>query len=330
MLKRERLEKTVAGEATDRVPVAIWRPFPGDDQRVADLAQSVIDFQHQYDWDFVNIVPASNYAVVDYGVQDEWQGAPDGQRVCLRYPIKRSLDWTELRPLDPTRGETGKQLECVRQVTEALSHDADGPPILLTVYSPLAQANRLAGQQQLLRHFRTGHDRLRTGLNALTETTLRLIEALKSAKISGIYYVIEHADHDILSESEYDLIALPFDRRIMDALPDNWWLNIVHLHGASPMFRFASSYRTQGVNWSDQQPDLSMLRAQFDGAICGGLDIELHLRQGTPATIRDTARTMMQQSGNRRLILTGNGAALTTTPASNLRAVRDAVEVKRM
>ncbi|MBC8171250.1 MAG: hypothetical protein H7X77_06245 [Anaerolineae bacterium] len=323
MLKRERLEKTVAGEPTDRVPVALWRSFPGDDQRAADLAQGVIAFQQQYDWDLVNIVPASNYAVIDYGLKDEWQGAADGQRISLKYPIKRSLDWTELRPLDPTRGEIGKQLDTVRLVTETLRGD-DPPPVLLTIYSPLAQATRLSGQTLFMRNFRTHSDRLRTGLNALTETTLRLIEVLKSTEIAGIYYVIEHADHDVLSESEYDLTALPFDRRILDALPASWWLNIVQLKGASPMFRFTSSYNAQALNVAET--DLTIVRPLFGGAICGGLDIELQLRQGTPTTIRDGVRKAIFQMSQRRLILTGGSSALATTPLSNLRAVRDAVE----
>jgi hypothetical protein len=49
MDKRERLEKTIAGEATDRAPVALWRHWPGDDQRAADLARSVVEFQQTYD-----------------------------------------------------------------------------------------------------------------------------------------------------------------------------------------------------------------------------------------------------------------------------------------
>jgi len=73
MNKRERLEKSIAGEATDRIPVALWRHWPGDDQRAADLARSTIEFQTTYDWDFVNIAPAESYAVVDYGLQDEWE-----------------------------------------------------------------------------------------------------------------------------------------------------------------------------------------------------------------------------------------------------------------
>ena len=38
MNKRERLEAAIAGQSVDRVPVALWRHFPGDDQDPSDLA----------------------------------------------------------------------------------------------------------------------------------------------------------------------------------------------------------------------------------------------------------------------------------------------------
>ena len=59
MRKRERLERAIAGEPVDRVPVALWRHFPGDDQRAADLARSAVDFQREFDWDFVRVMPAN-------------------------------------------------------------------------------------------------------------------------------------------------------------------------------------------------------------------------------------------------------------------------------
>ena len=80
MDKRERLEKTIAGEAIDRVPAALWRHWPGDDERAADLARAVVDFQQQFDWDFVKVTPASSYSVADYGVQDLWEGNLEGTR----------------------------------------------------------------------------------------------------------------------------------------------------------------------------------------------------------------------------------------------------------
>ena len=44
LTKRERLEKAIHGEEVDRVPVALWRHWPGDDQRPADLAEARLIF----------------------------------------------------------------------------------------------------------------------------------------------------------------------------------------------------------------------------------------------------------------------------------------------
>ena len=45
MNKRERLLAASRRQAVDRIPIALWRHFPGDDQRAADLAQATIAFQ---------------------------------------------------------------------------------------------------------------------------------------------------------------------------------------------------------------------------------------------------------------------------------------------
>jgi len=48
--KRERLEATIAGEAVDRPPVALWRHWPVDDQRGDELARASLVFQHTFDF----------------------------------------------------------------------------------------------------------------------------------------------------------------------------------------------------------------------------------------------------------------------------------------
>ena len=162
MRKRERLERAIAGEPVDRVPVALWRHWPGDDQRYADLARSTIDFQHDYNWDFVRVMPSRNYQVVDYGLQDEWEGHSRGIRCITKRPISRSLAWTELRPLSPQRGALAQQVQCLRLIGQALQSDT--APILQTIYSPFVQAAQLASSQKALRDMRARPDRLRSGL----------------------------------------------------------------------------------------------------------------------------------------------------------------------
>lgn len=325
MNKRERLEQTIAGGQTDRPPVALWRHWPGDDQRAADLARSTVEFQRTYDWDFVKVTPASSYCLVDYGAQDEWKGSPEGTRSYTRRPITRSLDWTTLRALDPTRGSLGRQYDCLQLVTETLGEEV---PVIQTIFSPLAQAKNLAGQDMLIRQMRTYPDRVHTGLNILTESTLRFIEHLKRLPIAGIFYAIQHASYAVLPEDEYRTFGLPYDRKILDTLPTKWWLNIVHLHGELPMFKFASEFKVQGINWHDAntEPDLAQGKTLFDGAVVGGLSQWDHLHLGTPSTVREAARAAMQRTNSRRFILATGCVTMVTTPLSNIRAAREAVE----
>ncbi len=325
MDKRERLEKTIAGEPTDRVPVALWRHWPGDDQRAADLARSTVDFQKTYDWDFVKVTPASSFCVSDYGVQDQWEGSLEGTRVYTRRIIERSLDWTSIRPLDPLRGALGRQQDALRLICDELGESV---PVIQTIFSPLDQAKYLAGDETLIRHMRTQPDRVHSGLSILTDSTLRFIESLRRLPLAGIFFAVQHASYASLSEDEYKTFGLPYDRKIMESLPSKWWLNVLHLHGDLPMFKFAHELRAQVVNWHDQksEPTLAQGKTLVDGAVCGGLAQWEHVHQGTPTTVREAARSAIHETNSRRFILSTGCVALITSPLSNLRAVRAAGE----
>ena len=275
------------------------------------------------------VAPSSTYAVTDYGMYSAWQGALDGTYATTKPRIKRSLDWTELRALDPIRGELGKQLECVRLVGDGLR--GEEAPLVITIYSPLLQAEMLAGRDLMFRNMRTHADRLRTGLNAITESTLRFVEALRRTPISGIVYITEHASYEIMSEEEYLAFAAPYDVKILEALPSDWWLNIAQIRGQAPMLGVFSGLPIQIFNWQavDGRPDIGHGLATVPGAICGGLASEQDILYGTPSTIRDAARQAITETGNRRLVLSAGTIVSVAAPRSNLRAAREVVESVR-
>ncbi len=324
MNKRERLERTITGEPTDRSPVIAWRHFPGDDQRSLDFAGAVLHFQQTYDWDAAFITPANGYMVTDYGAGDEWTGSADGQRVFQKRAIQRTLDWTALRPLDPARGSFGRVAEAIRVVHDSLGESV---PLLVTVYAPLVQAADLSGQLTLTRHLRTQAERVHTGLNTFAESTLRWIDALRRLPIAGIHYVIDAADYTLYSEDEYTAFGLPYDRKIIDSLPSKFWFNMISISGEQPMFKFAGAFKVQAVHWHDRaaEPTLAIGKALFAGAACGGVGTrDMYL--ATPNAIRDAAREAIIQMNAHRLIVAPGGVIPVTTPISNLRALRDAVE----
>jgi uroporphyrinogen decarboxylase len=307
----------------------LWRHWPGDDQRITDFAWSTLAFQKTFDWDFVKTTPFSAYCVADYGVRTEWRGDVSGDRFPLKHPVSRSLAWTELKTLDPLRGEQGKYLESLRLIGDGLS-DLE-VPMVATIYSPLSQAAVLSGDELMLSHMRIHTDRLRTALNTITESTLRFIDAVKRTSVVGIVFVMRHASFSFMSEEEYQAISMPYDLKILETLPPKWWLNIVQLQCRNPMFRLVATYPVPVITWDTpvEEPAMQNARAFYQGALCGGLSYAAHLHQGTPAMIRDVAREVFEHMGTRRFILSTGDAVPVSTPLSNLRAVREVADEMR-
>ncbi len=322
--KRERLEKTIAGEPTDRVPVALWRHWPGDDQRPADQVEAHVAFQRRYDWDFMKITPASSFCILDYGVQDRWVGSLEGTREYTKRIVSRTLDWTELRVLDPSKGVLSRQIEALKLYKDALG---DEVPYIQTIFSPLAQAKNISGGELLLKHMRTAPDRLKTGLNTITESTLRFIDAIRRSGISGIFYAVQHASYALMNEEEYRTFGRPYDLRVLEALNKDWWFNMLHLHGDVPMFDLFVDYPVQAINWHDREtdPDLANGKLRFKGAVCGGLGRWDPVHNGTPAEVRSQARDAILKTNGKRFILSTGCVTMITSPTSNIRAAREVV-----
>jgi len=111
-------------------------------------------------------------------------------------------------------------------------------------------------------------------------------------------------------------------------LPDSWWFNMVHLHGTAPMFDLVADYPVQAINWHDRESELSLAdgKLKFSGAVSGGIGRWDPMHNGTPVEVRTQARNAIEQTHGRRLILSTGCVIMTTTPMSNIRAVREVVE----
>jgi uroporphyrinogen decarboxylase len=320
--KRERLEATLNGAAPDRVPVALWRHWPGDDQDAAALATAHLKWQQDYDWDVLKVGPASSYSVVDWGVRDRWVGHIEGTREYTHRPIQQAADWATLRPLDPNHGMLATQLKTLRLVKEAVG---DTVPVLATIFAPLSQAKHLADNEPMLTHLRHQPELFRQGQATIVESTLRFIEAAKKIGIDGIFYAIQHARYPLLSRAEYEKWGRPFDLQILNAVQD-LWLNMVHLHSTDVMFDLVAAYPVQLLNWHDRETGITLRDGlqQFSGAASGGID-HWTLHQESPENMLAEAKDAIGQVNGRRLLLGTGCVTMTTTPLRNIRALRESV-----
>ena len=323
MTKEERLRAAIQGGVVDRPPVALWRHFPGDDQRPDDLAAATVAFQHRYDFDFVKVTPASSFCLRDWGVQDRWVGSLEGTREYTAYPVQAPEDWHKLRPLDPMQGALGAQLRCLHLIADALAGQV---PFIQTIFSPLAQAKNLVGPDRLPLHLRRYPEAVRAGLEAITDTTVRFVTMARETGMAGVFYAVQHAQYGLLAEDEYVAFGRPDDLRILEAA-QGLWLNVLHLHGTDVMFDLLADYPVQVINWHDREtwPTLAEAQSRFGGVVCGGLQRWDAVVRGTPDQVREQAADAIAQTGGRRFILGTGCVTPIVAPTSNIHAAREAV-----
>lgn len=320
---RERLENCLGGNSLDRVPVALWRHFPVDDQSPDTLAAATIQFQRTFDFDFVKVTPASSFCLKDWGVDDEWRGATEGTRDYTNRVINEPEDWGRLSLLDPRQGNLADQLESLRLITGELGADV---PVIQTIFNPLSQAKNLIGKDNLLVHMRKYADAVHEGLSKITESTRRFIEATQEVGIAGVFYAVQHAQYGLLSEEEYINFGQHYDLSLLESASD-FWLNVLHLHGEDIMFDLFVDYPIQVINWHDQdtKPGLSEGQYRFPGVVCGGLRREKTLVLGSKKEIIEEARAAHRATGGRRFIL-GTGCVVPiTAPYGNFLAARQSL-----
>ncbi|MEA3337854.1 MAG: uroporphyrinogen decarboxylase family protein [Chloroflexota bacterium] len=325
MSKYERVRATIAGEPVDRPAVALWRHWPGDDQRAEDFAAAHLHWQQTFDFDLIKLTPSSAYCLQDWGINTCWSGGDEGTRAYRSTVIDSPEDWYRLPELDPASDYLATVRQGAKLVCQAIGDDV---PIIMTIFSPLAQAKNLAGAN-LLPHLRHHPEAVLAGFETISASILRYLGALKATGIDGVFYAAQLADASRLSREEYQHFGKPFDLQILEATGD-FWFNMLHIHGHDVYFDLFTDYPVQAVNWHDREsgPSLAEGAKQFSGAVSGGLN-RWTVQTGSPEDVRSEAADAISQTRGRRLILSTGCVAMTNSPLSNLRAARESVEISQ-
>lgn len=321
---RERIQATLQGKQPDRTPIALWRHFPIDDQTPETLAAATLNFQQTYDFDLVKVTPASSFAVRDWGVEDKWTGLAEGSREYTKRVIHNPQDWESLPVLDPaTSPHLSAQLTCLRLIRQDLSSDT---PLLQTVFSPLAQAKNLAGNETLIAHIRQHPEAVLKGLETIAKTTRKFIEAATEIDIDGIFYAIQHAQASLLSLDEYKKFGIVNDQYTLEPTND-LWCNMLHLHGKDVYFSLLRLLNFQIVNWHDREtyPTLAEAQDLFKGVMCGGLRQDTLVYENQTKVKEEAADAIAQTKGQRFIMGTGCVVPVIASHG-NLIAARKSVE----
>lgn len=324
MSHRERIERALALEETDRLPFGFWWHFPNRDRSPRRLAELQLALQRKLDLDFIKFSPYGLYSVVDWGVTLDVRGG-DQTPIQARYPIQRPEDWRRLRPFRADEGEYLVVLEAQRIALEELTEDV---PLVQTVFSPLTSCAKLAGRETLIQHLREDPGAVHAGLEVVAETTRRFAREVVTRGAAGLFFATQLADAGGLSREEYGEFARPYDEQVLEAVRGRSWFNMFHLHGENVMFDQVLDAPVQAFNYHDREgggPSLGELRRTTDKCLVGGLGRQTTLVRGTPEQVDAEVRDAWDQVGRRGLILGPGCVVGLDTPEENLRQLRRSV-----
>jgi uroporphyrinogen decarboxylase len=328
MKHRERINAALRGELVDRVPVALWRHFPGDDTHADKLAERVVEFQKKYDFDFVKITPASGFRGEMYGATYVDGKNREGTRAYVKLPVQSLNDWDKIIPLDAANPVFIREFTATKLVRQQIGADTH---ILQTIFSPLSTAQNLA-KDRVWEDLRQHPDVLQRALRAITETTIRFAIANLRAGADAIFFATQSATAKSLTREEFRAFGAAYDLQVLQAIravkPDFIFL---HIHGFDIYFDELTNYPVDVLNWHDRRtaPSLKDAReilrsAQNDKAIAGGIDESAVLADQSRAAVLAQARDAIAQAGERGYILAAGCVTLVDTPEENIRAVVEA------
>lgn len=317
MTHRERIETAISGKRPDKVPAALWRHFPEQDQNAERLAEAHLAFYRAYEPDLLKVTPSSGYYGDDWGLRAGYKPNREGTRSIGDRPIKKPADWGRLRRLDTSHGVYGREAQAIRLVADAVGAEV---PVLETVFSPLSIARTLAGEQATVRYLRENPEALHEGLEIITDVQIAFARNVLAAGADGLFFSSQMATNDLLTREEYEEFGRPYDLRMLDEAGAS--VVFLHIHGVNVMFDLFDDYPVQIVNWHAREttPTIAEARRRISTCLACGIDAWNTLSKGTPEAIAAQVLDAVAQTGGRGHIVTTGCVMPVDTPEANIRA----------
>lgn len=317
MTPRERVLAALRGQEVDRVPIAFWRHFPGQDWTGADLARATVAYYARYTPDLVKLMPTGMYSVLDYGVHVRISDEGIGTTRYVDGPIRVPADWGRLPAVDAGAGALREAVQTVELVRSHLGPDV---PVLQTIFSPLTMAAKLCGGTDPL-ELQGDHGELTAALERLTADVVAFGRACLAAGADGFFFATQLANAAGGREI-YDRYGVPHDLATLDALRPNSSMMLLHLHGSNPFLDLADRYPVDGVNWHDRDtfPSLHEALGMTRRGLVGGISRTGSVLSGSARAAAEHVSQAIRETRGTRLVLTPGCVLPLAVSGSNLDA----------
>jgi len=328
MSHAERVRAVLAGQKPDRPAVSFWRHFFRAETTAAGLAEAMLVFQREYDWDFMKVNPRAGYHAEPWGARFAFHDDDHTGPTMVAPAVTEPQDWEKLPVLEPDAGALGEHRQALRLIGEGLGERV---PFMMTVFSPLSIAERLVGSGEALReHLDAAPGAVQRGLETIATTFRRFAEACLDDGCCGLYYATTGWGRgDRLSWEEFERFSRPYDLQVLDGLDERAWFTILHVCGPQCFLDRMLDYPVQALSWDvtdPTTPSLADVADRTDKVLVGGITQDATADDAKRDRLLAEARAAYDATEGRRWMLGAGCCVPTRVTDGNLRALRDWVQ----
>lgn len=247
----ERLEATLAGEPTDRPPVAVYQQLPlsymsGESSGTAAFA-------------------LAEYLDLDIAVMPFLYGFPHRDKLSFDRP----LDLAELENVHGNSGQLAKQLAALNRMVKGCQGRRW---VLQEVPSPWKVLVDLAGRDLVFRTWREYQGFLKKSLEAVSVSLTSFVRCAMNEGAQGILFRNPSMSFDYMNQKDYQLWGLSYDRAVLAAAKESK-LTVHQYVGPKPHLRDANLLGVNAIGWSCAVgPKFEANEERWSGFLWGGID----------------------------------------------------------
>ena len=167
-------------------------------------------------------------------------------------------------------------------------------------------------------------------LAVCTESLVRYIRESARTGIGGVFFSVNGAEVDTLTDEEFARFVKPFDLEALKAAQSVGPLLVGHIHGKNLRMERIIDYPMPVLNWSHlhDNESLSAMRRRTGRCFIGGMD-EIDTFQLTAREIFNSVRQAAEQSKGGGFMAGPGCAVPADIPPDLIHAPREAVESLR-
>lgn len=262
--KNDRVNAVLSGELADRPPITCYHHFPEFEHGGAQLmADTMLDFQKKFDWDFVKMNPRAVY------YYEAWGNTYDYDHYNDVVPTRTSNiihDWKDLEKVTEMTGDEPiwqEQYETTRRIVEGVKGEV---PVFAGAFTPIGILLNLCGYRSVGRYRESPREEsnliklclehpaeVHKALKNIANTMAKYCENMKKAGATGIFYAaLGMARTGYFTPQEWQEFCKPYDLIAMEPIRD--MPNIVHTCGIYGNPEWFTDYPCKVIHWAASAP----------------------------------------------------------------------------